>query len=180
MTREQALLEFDGFVRQFARQFAVAGLSVEDLEQEARLALLLAIDAYKPGTRSLKNYVCWYIRTTLKAYKRNNTDRVTMSLDEDVFNDDDGNPVTRHDLIGTAPEQESKPVHELAQKKVSEAASRAAKQTRNGRHSSLEEIIRLRSGGLTFAEIGKRIGKSTMAVVKVWHRAQKRFAENAA
>lgn len=65
---------FEGFVRSLSRRHMRQGLDLEDLEQEARLAVLSALADAANGdastASSLKNFVCFRIRDRLKTYRR--------------------------------------------------------------------------------------------------------------
>ncbi len=165
MNPEEAFKTFKGLARKLARQYKVSGLELEDLEQEAYLAVLTAVPLWTPEeSTSLKNFVCNKIRDALKLFRLKNVRKNHVSLDEPVGNDDEGEEMTRHDVIGSFED----PVGLIAAKRVH--ASESIQKT-----PLAAEVLRLRSGGLTFEEIGQRLGKSLNTVKSTWRRAHKKL-----
>jgi RNA polymerase sigma factor (sigma-70 family) len=115
-----------------------------------------------------------------KARRVISTSKPTASLDEGWDNSSQEDDSTPHDKLGTSAPQEFGVLIGEAEEAllvVSEAASRA------GGHGGADywrQIGLLRSQGFTFAQIGKALGKSTMAVQMAWRRSQKRLEKNKA
>jgi RNA polymerase sigma factor (sigma-70 family) len=232
MKPEEALRTFKRLIIRLAREYVEDGLDIEDLLQEAKLAVLENVSNYEEGvTRApLKLYLRHRIRDRLRIYKAKMLDRIevdryweavciadhdksiraktkgdcerqrqaagehlfarprrveemvgnVISLDEELFVDADGEPITRHDVIGAPPGQEAvyQAKHE-SKRRLHKMAQEAAARTKFG-SSCWSEIDRLRSEGLTFAEIGIQLNKSTDAVKKAWQRSQKRLGQDVA
>jgi hypothetical protein len=122
------------------------------------------------------------MRHALKEYKRKNIKSYEVSFDEDIGLDEESNVLTRHDVIGTPPEQEGDLIEGRVFRRVEIVAKQggkdAAQRGRGGSH--WREIIALRDAGYTLEEIGERLGKSHQAVHQALKRAQKRLLKKAA
>lgn len=163
--------KFEDLVQSLAPRYAAPGVPVEDLEQEARLAAFLAesswVPSKEPTERAFRNYVSCKIKDALKEYRRKNFDDA-ISLDDEIAEDQEGRAMTRHDIIGTPPNQEA-PVEVKRRREELKGVSK----------TSLD-VITLRAEGHSFSEIGKTIGKTEEAAKKIWQRAQTHFVKEAA
>lgn len=129
----QDLKEFEPRVKYFARIYRVPGYEIEDLEQEARICVVRALDAFVEGA-SRTALVDTYIRNRIFDLLRqagvgseedrdygnlcsdaldiqSNEEISLVSLDEEIGEDDGGSPMTRHDVIGVPASQEN--AHQL-------------------------------------------------------------------
>ncbi len=161
-----SLGDFSGLIHSLAVRYVAPGVDLEDLEQEAAVAVLQAQWSEETTKSSLKNFICFRIRDALKRYRHfNRIDRMgplveVVSLDEEVSKDDDGESLTRHEVVGTPSNQEG-----------AEEGSRAVRLLES-LPLDVQQVIRLRAEGLTFPQIGKSVGKSSEAVKKTWQRVQ--------
>lgn len=167
MSPNEAFKTFEGLALRLARQYVTVGVDLEDLEQEAHIAVQIAVPLWSEArATSLKTFVCHRIRNALKEYKRKNQTPDHMSFDAPAGKQDfDGEEMTMHDMIGTEAPNVGDGI-DAKRVQASEAIQRTP---------VVVEIIRLRSGGLTFEEIGQRVGKTTHAVMMAWRRACKRL-----
>ncbi len=166
MRAEEAIAEFRGMATSIARAYSAPGVSREDLEQEALLLVLSSVASWHEAKGLMKNHVRSEVKHGLRRYRRvNRSDRVmtrmieAVSLDEDVSRDDDGESMTRHDVIG-APAS-----HEAA-----ERGGRTVDSLRRRLSSDAQELVRLRAEGFSLQKIADRTGRTTEAVKKAWQR----------
>lgn len=215
-----------------ASKFVQDGIELDDLKQEATLAVLESFPLYSEDTGvSLNTFLGRRIRDALRGFvaaslgsieierkwvaepinehsslaikadskeecealrafhgadrfkkprRVISTSKPMASLDEGWESSSQDDDVTPHDKLGTSPPQEFGVLVAEAEEALV-AASEAA--TRAGGHGGADywrQIGQLRSQGFTFAQIGRALGKSTMAVQMAWRRSQKRIKKNKA
>lgn len=164
LTPEQAVKKYYKLAKTVAQKYVRPGILLEDLHQEALLALFQAAKAWVPGKKrqSYKNYLVFSVRDRLKEVVRKNVSM--LHLDEPTIVDDHDS--SYHDLIGVAPSQETHAAH------VSKIG---------GCMNSLEKeryknIVHLRAQGMTFTEIAQELRVSRQLIEKQWGKIQKLLA----
>lgn len=108
------------------------------------------------------------------------TTKPMASLDEGWESHSQDDDTTPHDKLGTSPPQELGVLIAEAEEALVAASEAASRAGGHGAADYWQRIGQLRAQGLTFAQIGKALGKSTMAVQMAWRRSQKRLEKRAA
>ncbi len=156
-----------------------------DLVQEANLALVEALRTVNSRAEkplALKAYIRLCIHNHLRDYVQNTSfDGGMISLDEEIGVDDEGDPLTRLDLLGVEPVQEEaveKAEKRRSQQSVASNRIQAVEQRarEKGGVSRIQEIVKLTGEGLTHAEIGKKLGVTRQAITKSLSKIRKRKA----
>lgn len=219
-----------------ASKFAQDGIELDDLKQEAALAVLEAYPSYNESLGvSLNTFLGRRIRDALRAYvsatlgtieierkwvaepinehsssaikadskeecealrdfhgadrfkkprRVISSSKAMASLDEGWETSMSSGPYedtsTPHDRLGTSPPQEFGVLVAEAEEALAAASEEAARAGGHGGADYWRQIGSLKSQGFTFAQIGKALGKSTMAVQMAWRRSQKRLNKSKA
>lgn len=173
-------------VAAIAKLYARSGLfDLGDLLQEGQLAVLetratLEAGAKKPD--SLKAYLRLCIHNHFRDLsRRNGFEQNMLSLDEEIGKDDDGESVSRIDLLGVDAGQEdavSMREKKELQTRVAENRVKAVQKegAKYGKTSRIEEMLRLRASGMTEKEIGHQLGVSQQAVSKTLRKVHSKAA----
>ena len=138
--------------------------SEEDLFQEATIAILRAIQQanFPEDEASQVKFVRSCILNTFRDLVRAHCEDVAfISLDEEIGEDEGGNPMTRHDVIGEPANQEE-----------TEAKGRTAKRAQ-GLSEDDQTILLLAASGKTTREIAKEFKVSHVTIVKRLQKARK-------
>lgn len=187
MNESQVIKSFDKLVKKLARKFGGQGLPVEDLEQEARIAVVLAAREWdaerEAGIATLaESKIEWRLEDLIRGQRvmdggsaRGVGAPSTRSLDAELPGED-GDGGTMHDLIGTRATQDLRlecveaiesltPSERAATLAHIEGASlssaRASEDTRAGRRRGQPRGVRAGSIRAIAAELG--ISKSAAA-----------------
>jgi len=165
MNATEAVKKFEGLALSMARSAASEHvfMSEEDMFQEANIAILRAIKQANFPTEegAQTKFVRSCILNAFRDLSRSCNDGVQfVSLDEEVGEDEGGNAMTRHDVIGAAANQE-----ELeAQGRTSSRAQRLSKED--------QELLRLTAQGCSTREIAESLGVSHVTIVKRLKKAR--------
>lgn len=139
-------------------------MSEDDMFQEANIAILRATSQANLPTDDADQLK--FVRSCILNAFRNlasanpETGSQFLSLDEEIGEDEGGNPMTRHDVIGVPPNQER-----------CEAASRASSRVATLSQQD-QELLQLTANGKTTREIAKLVGVSQVAIVKRLKKAR--------
>jgi RNA polymerase sigma factor (sigma-70 family) len=147
--------DFEIAVNNLAHEYVVDGVEEEDLRQEGYLAVLEATKTWcptRPDHGTFRKYALTCIRQALRKYVEANSQYALTDYSET----------------------------EAAMQEVHFEMLERTERAKRSSATSWEDISRLRVDGHTFEEIGKRLGKSTHAVMMAWSRAKKHLAKDAA
>lgn len=165
--RERIVASNMGLAIAIAHKHAWCGLAPDDLEQEAMVGLLNAVDRFDPSRGiSFSTFATYYIRgavmkaacdSPIASAKSSNFRKMVwnrqvkrhISLDSETSNDDDR---TLHDMMGVDAVAEDNVIRRDKLSKIYKAVNRL--------HPTSRHIFKLRVRGLELNEIGKRIGRS--------------------
>lgn len=166
-------VELDKLISGIAPKYLGPGIELDDLKQEALLAVVLSENKYTSEKGEPAGFLGNEIKNALKKFRRKNLSS-TRSLSE-VVADDCGSPIRLVDTIGEPPIQElaaqaSQTLRRLDQRLEARVAL-ANSQPKYKKQAAAREIMQLRAQGLTFAKIGERLGKSRKAVEMAYRRA---------
>lgn len=170
MKPSEAVIEYAGLIRYLANAYSTRGMDVDDLVQDAGVAVL---EMSGPIT---KRTVSDAIRNRLRTITRRHVDErdLTASLDSITGLDDDGESLTLHDFLGKPPLHESRVVSARAAQAVDTAVQVGKEMASSrGQTSRYDEILSMRAEGRSYTEIGEALGISKQAVRQAWLRAQK-------
>jgi RNA polymerase sigma factor (sigma-70 family) len=106
MNEEQIVKDHAGMVKTIARSFQNCGLPLEDLEQEANIALVLAARKWsKDREAALSTYafhqIIWALCNTTRRARQQRRHGRSVSMDAPLVDD----VATLHDVVGTDPTQ---------------------------------------------------------------------------
>lgn len=168
MNEIEALKEFEKLAKSMARSAATDHvlMSADDLFQEANIAILRAVR--QPHFPSIDEERWKFVRSCILNAFRNlaavhsEGPGCFVSLDEEIGEDDSGNPMTRHDVIGCSANQEG-----------AEATSRTSDRAVRKLSGETQEMLAMRAKGRTIDEIGEAFGISHQAVSQRIKKARK-------
>ena len=164
MTNDEAKV-LRGVVEALSLLYKSPYVEVDDLKQEAWLAVLRAEKDYKPESGAslatfVKRPIHWALTNYVKGVKAEGENCISLDARVGGERSSSDSPSSLHEVVGTEPSQAFE--FELNEA-WEEASKRFPKETL--------EILVLRSEGFSFKEIGERIGKSEMATLMVYNRA---------
>lgn len=154
-------------VKHHARKYDSWGVPQEDLEQEGRLGLLAAIDAWRPdGGAAFRTYAFTAVRTHIRkavATVHNMTGAIVtprcpahLSLDAEL----EGGS-TLHDLLGDA---ESNPEEAYAKREVAEQVEQALRVLTPAERALIDDRY---VNGMTMAEVGEARGRTRQRIQQI-------------
>lgn len=163
MSQEKEVLRYKRLVQAMARAYSKSSnLDAEDLRQEAYIAILRALNKEncpKEEAEQLKFVRCCIVHSFIDYARKESQGVDLFSMDEEIGHDDEGEPFTRHDVLGDPPAIEQDEEKRRAFEAVLALPPRE------------QEVIRLRLEELSWTEIGELTGLSADSAAHVWHRA---------
>lgn len=158
-----------------ARKFENTGVSLEDLTSIGTIGLIKSIQTYDPdrkiklatyASRCIENEILMYLRRTVNQKRE-------VSLDEPLGADSDGNELLLSDILGTEPDEVTRPVEEAEDLRLlREALGRLTKKER------LIMTLRFGLGGRepqTQKEVADRLGISQSYVSRLEKQTRSRL-----
>lgn len=178
---EAALREHDGKVQALARKYLREGVQLADLIQEGQLAVLRAIEKIDPSLGSGNSYVWQTIEYALLDFVKANHSTIRIpnyqfgrvwrnctSLDSPIF--DDGETTLAERIAAEEPE----PSFDAEEWRLVQGAVARLKP------KEIEVLNALFYEGLTFREVGQRMGCSLQNVQQIRSLALARLKKNRA
>jgi len=124
-----------------ARKFENTGVNLEDLISIGSIGLIKSVNTYKPerkiklatyASRCIENEILMFLRKT-------SGKRCEVSIDEPLGGDSDGNELLLSDILGTEPDEVSRPVEDAVDRTL-------LRQALSGLSSRERQIISMRYG----------------------------------
>lgn len=158
------LVQYRNMVRSIARSFFITGGDTEDLIQEGMCGLFLAVQNYRPGKMSFKNfaYLCVYRR--IASAVRSATRKKHIPLNDSVSLADGG--MDERTFTGVTPEDVL-----IMNESVKELTAQMQSYLSAGEY----ECIRLYIEGCSLSEIAARTGHNEKSADNAVQRAKKKI-----
>ena len=124
-----------------ARKFENTGVNLEDLISIGSIGLIKSVNTYKPerkiklatyASRCIENEILMFLRKTAGK-------RCEVSIDEPLGGDTEGNELLLSDILGTEPDEVSRPVEDAVDRTL-------LRQALSGLSSREHQIISMRYG----------------------------------
>lgn len=175
-----AQLQASKFYNKHYNKCKVWGVELDDLEQEAFLGILDAVQGFEAekGFKFL-TYATYHLRkrfySSLKLDRAEGKRPNPISLDKTLYTDDNGNNVT---LLHTLADQRAE-IDKLIDRIYIRDISKSLKEALNELPIRQRQVaINCFCRGLSYSEYGRNCGVTSISVRQAWQRALRRLKKN--